>query len=225
MCVVCFFWGGGVVAWMGDSERALGFRVAGGWGGGAGAAWGLGGAWGELPGSHMHASARPWDPLTPLPLPQTAFPTVCATPISLQLLLSIDVAAAVCVLGGAVAGWDAVETDLREAAGRPAAELDSVLVATQVAGSPAAAAARGSTCGRGGGGACGGVGRGAWGVGACALMYVYDWGAGGYGGGRRVAAFCGKLLKCHGPWVLPGTSQAVSTAIGTSCDHSLLPWH
>lgn len=51
-----------------------------------------------------------------------------------QVLLSVDVAAAVCVLGGAVAGWDAVETDLREAAtGRRVEEqLDGVLVATQV---------------------------------------------------------------------------------------------
>ncbi len=52
---------------------------------------------------------------------------------ALRSLLAVDVAAAVSVLGAAVEGWDAVETDLREAAGRPAAEeLESVLVATQV---------------------------------------------------------------------------------------------
>jgi hypothetical protein len=36
------------------------------------------------------------------------------------------------VLQEATAGWDAVETDLRAAAGKPATELESVLVATQV---------------------------------------------------------------------------------------------
>ncbi|GLI64518.1 hypothetical protein VaNZ11_007787 [Volvox africanus] len=72
--------------------------------------------------------AREWRrPLGQLP------PALLAGPHpALQVLLSIDVAAAVSVLGSAVAGWDAVETDLREAAGRAAAELDSVLVATQV---------------------------------------------------------------------------------------------
>lgn len=39
---------------------------------------------------------------------------------------------AVCVLGEAVDGWDAVETELRAAAGKPTQELQSVLVATQV---------------------------------------------------------------------------------------------
>ncbi|GIL71113.1 hypothetical protein Vretifemale_1731, partial [Volvox reticuliferus] len=72
--------------------------------------------------------AREWRrPLEQLP------PALLAGPHpALQVLLSVDVAAAVSVLGSAVAGWDAVETELREAAGRPAVELDSVLVATQV---------------------------------------------------------------------------------------------
>ncbi len=48
------------------------------------------------------------------------------------MLLRVDAAAAVAVLGEAVSGWDAVETDLRAAAGKPAEELDSVLVASQV---------------------------------------------------------------------------------------------
>ncbi|WIA09423.1 hypothetical protein OEZ85_008828 [Tetradesmus obliquus] len=51
---------------------------------------------------------------------------------ALQLLLSVDVPAVVAVLAEATAGWDAVETDLRAAAGKPASELESVLVATQV---------------------------------------------------------------------------------------------
>lgn len=51
---------------------------------------------------------------------------------SLQLLLCIDVSAAVAVLSEMTCGWDAVETDLRAAAGKPTAELESVLVATQV---------------------------------------------------------------------------------------------
>ncbi len=41
---------------------------------------------------------------------------------------------AVSVLGEAVDGWDAVETELRAAAGKPIQELNSVLVATQVGG-------------------------------------------------------------------------------------------
>jgi hypothetical protein len=41
---------------------------------------------------------------------------------------------AVSVLGEAVNGWDAVETELRAAAGHPALELDRVRVATQVRG-------------------------------------------------------------------------------------------
>ena len=49
-----------------------------------------------------------------------------------QILLRADAAATVAVLGEALSGWDAVETDLRAAAGRPAQELDSVLVASQV---------------------------------------------------------------------------------------------
>ena len=49
-----------------------------------------------------------------------------------KVLLRVDAAAAVQVLGEAVSGWDAVETDLRAAAGKPAQELDSVLVASQV---------------------------------------------------------------------------------------------
>ncbi len=44
----------------------------------------------------------------------------------------MDAAAAICVLNEAVAGWDAVETDLRAAAGKPTEELESVLVASQV---------------------------------------------------------------------------------------------
>lgn len=40
---------------------------------------------------------------------------------------------AVSVLGEAVDGWDAVETELRAAAGKPVVEeMESVLVATQV---------------------------------------------------------------------------------------------
>jgi hypothetical protein len=54
---------------------------------------------------------------------------------ALQLLLSVDVPAVVAVLAEATAGWDAVETDLRAAAGKPASELESVLVATQVGAS------------------------------------------------------------------------------------------
>jgi hypothetical protein len=53
---------------------------------------------------------------------------------ALQLLLSVDVPAVVAVLAEATAGWDAVETDLRAAAGKPASALESVLVATQVGG-------------------------------------------------------------------------------------------
>lgn len=51
---------------------------------------------------------------------------------ALQLLLSAGVAPTVTVLEEATRGWDAVETDLRAAAGKPAQELASVLVATQV---------------------------------------------------------------------------------------------
>lgn len=51
---------------------------------------------------------------------------------ALQLLLRVDVPAVVAVLSEATSGWDAVETDLRAAAGKPASELESVLVATQV---------------------------------------------------------------------------------------------
>ncbi|GAX83579.1 hypothetical protein CEUSTIGMA_g11004.t1 [Chlamydomonas eustigma] len=51
---------------------------------------------------------------------------------ALQILLRHDPTAAVFVLGEAVSEWDAVETDLRSAAGKPAEELDSVRVASQV---------------------------------------------------------------------------------------------
>lgn len=51
---------------------------------------------------------------------------------ALQLLLRVEVAATLTVLAEATDGWDAVETDLRAAAGKPAEELESVLVATQV---------------------------------------------------------------------------------------------
>jgi len=51
---------------------------------------------------------------------------------SQKVLLRADAAATVAVLGEALSEWDAVETDLRAAAGRPAEELDSVLVASQV---------------------------------------------------------------------------------------------
>eukprot|EP00879_Flechtneria_rotunda_P025668 GHRR01027302.1.p1 GENE.GHRR01027302.1~~GHRR01027302.1.p1 ORF type:complete len:146 (+),score=63.48 GHRR01027302.1:865-1302(+) len=51
---------------------------------------------------------------------------------ALQLLLSVDVSAVMAVLSEATFGWDAVETDLRAAAGKPAEQLESVLVATQV---------------------------------------------------------------------------------------------
>jgi hypothetical protein len=44
----------------------------------------------------------------------------------------VDVPATITVLAEATAGWDAVETDLRAAAGKPTTELESVLVATQV---------------------------------------------------------------------------------------------
>jgi hypothetical protein len=47
-------------------------------------------------------------------------------------LLAVDVAATIQVLAQATEGWDAVETDLRAAAGKPAEELESVMVATQV---------------------------------------------------------------------------------------------
>jgi hypothetical protein len=46
----------------------------------------------------------------------------------------VDVPATITVLAEATAGWDAVETDLRAAAGKPTTELESVLVATQVRG-------------------------------------------------------------------------------------------
>jgi hypothetical protein len=51
---------------------------------------------------------------------------------ALRLLLAVDVAATIQVLAQATEGWDAVETDLRAAAGKPAEELESVMVATQV---------------------------------------------------------------------------------------------
>lgn len=57
---------------------------------------------------------------------------LCDPHPALQLLLSVDVPAVVAVLSEMTGGWDAVETDLRAAAGKPAAELESVLVATQV---------------------------------------------------------------------------------------------
>lgn len=51
---------------------------------------------------------------------------------ALRLLLSVDAPAAVALLSEVTGGWDAVETDLRAAAGKPAEELERVLVATQV---------------------------------------------------------------------------------------------
>jgi hypothetical protein len=54
---------------------------------------------------------------------------------ALQLLLAVDVSAVIAVLSEVTAGWDAVETDLRVAAGKSTHELESVLVATQVRGS------------------------------------------------------------------------------------------
>ena len=64
-----------------------------------------------------------------LPLLHTHASYACT---SFQVLLREDAAATVSVIGEALSGWDAVETDLRAAAGRPAEELDSVLVASQV---------------------------------------------------------------------------------------------
>lgn len=57
---------------------------------------------------------------------------LCDPHPALQLLLAVDVPATITVLAEATAGWDAVETDLRAAAGKPTSELESVLVATQV---------------------------------------------------------------------------------------------
>ena len=71
-----------------------------------------------MPAGVLPMSARPPDAPSPLPSP--------------QILLRADAAATVAVLGEALSGWDAVETDLRAAAGRPTQELDSVLVASQV---------------------------------------------------------------------------------------------
>jgi hypothetical protein len=59
---------------------------------------------------------------------------LCDPHPALQLLLAVDVPATITVLAEATSGWDAVETDLRAAAGKPTTELDSVLVATQVRG-------------------------------------------------------------------------------------------
>lgn len=56
---------------------------------------------------------------------------LCDPHPALQLLLAVDVPATITVLAEATAGWDAVETDLRAAAGKPTTELESVLVATQ----------------------------------------------------------------------------------------------
>ena len=67
-----------------------------------------------------HGSLTRHDPPIPSPTP------------SQKVLLRADAAATVAVLGEALSEWDAVETDLRAAAGRPAEELDSVLVASQV---------------------------------------------------------------------------------------------
>lgn len=57
---------------------------------------------------------------------------LCDPHPALQLLLAVDVPATITVLAEATAGWDAVETDLRAAAGKPTTALESVLVATQV---------------------------------------------------------------------------------------------
>jgi hypothetical protein len=57
-----------------------------------------------------------------------------------KLLLAVLSALPLCfpvsVLGEAVHGWDAVETELRAAAGHPALELERVRVATQVGVAP-----------------------------------------------------------------------------------------
>lgn len=76
---------------------------------------------------------------TPQPLHAAApggpvLSALCDPHPALQLLLAVDVPATITVLAEATAGWDAVETDLRTAAGKPTTELESVLVATQVSG-------------------------------------------------------------------------------------------
>ena len=74
----------------------------------------------------------------------------------MQVLLGVDIAASMAVLAEATEGWDAVETELREAAGKPVAELDCVMVATQVGGAGAAGAL--------------GLGGGCWRCGALGLV-------------------------------------------------------
>lgn len=58
---------------------------------------------------------------------------ICQLAVSCVLLCHCLCVIAVSVLGEAVDGWDAVETELRAAAGKPhLEEMESVLVATQV---------------------------------------------------------------------------------------------
>lgn len=114
------------------------------------------GIWGDLRSTQAHRSTTvascnvcstpctpcaPLTPCTPLPggCPPVAvcpagpmLPALCDPHPGLQLLLAVDVPATITVLAEATAGWDAVDTDLRAAAGKPTAEQESVLVATQV---------------------------------------------------------------------------------------------
>lgn len=80
---------------------------------------------------YLHATPWRLPPVAVCPA-GLVLPALCDPHPGLQLLLAVDVPATITVLAEATAGWDAVDTDLRAAAGKPSAEQVSVLVATQV---------------------------------------------------------------------------------------------